>query len=399
MNQKYRLFASAILALFLTIGLNAQEKGHNIMGFARWSHVIDGHGIYDEILQSYNYPLGGIQFGFDTHPKDSSYYASAWNFPHFALGASFANMGSLDFKNDSRLGNIVNLYGSARFDIIRNSIIAVSPVLELGFAYSPERYHFHSNAHNLFIGSNVFFDLGAGLETAFHVTPHWDIALTAYLTHHSNGMLRVPNWGINEFSAGGALRYNLTPVYTGKRIRMREPEYRKGLQWNIYAAGGVHSCDVELKALRKSYENGKVNPDDSYRIPARPRLLAGVEGVWRYSPLFAAGMGLEGNYAWNDYRNSDLVLKGEEDPAGYSPFYAAAYLTHEFYYNRLSFHIMWGLYLYKKTGLTEDMGKTFQRVGARYHFSQNGKLYAGLDMRAHYCDRSYCLELSIGMTL
>ena len=122
---------------------------------------------------------------------------------------------------------------------------------------------------------------------------------------------------------------------------MREPEYRKGLQWNIYAAGGVHSCDVELKALRKSYENGKVNPDDSYRIPARPRLLAGVEGVWRYSPLFAAGMGLEGNYAWNDYRNSDLVLKGEEDPAGYSPFYAAAYLTHEFYYNRLSFHIMW----------------------------------------------------------
>lgn len=399
MNQIYRLHLTLFLIASFTIGVNAQDNRHNVSGFARWSHVIDGHGIYDEILESYNYPLGGVQFGFDTHPEDSSYYAAAWNFPHYALGVSFANMGSLDFKNNSKLGNIVNLYGSVRFDVLRNKVFAVSPILELGLAYSPVRYHFYSNPHNLFIGSNVFFDLGAGLETAFHITPRWDIALTAYLTHHSNGMLRVPNWGINEFSAGGALRYNIAPVYTGRRIKMPQPEYHKGLQWNIYAAGGVHSCDVELKALRKRYEEGLAKPDDSYPIAARPRLLAGIEGVWRYSPLFASGLGFEGNYAWNDYRNSDLALKGQEDPAGYSPFYAAAYLTQEFYYNRLSFHVMWGVYLYKKTGLTEDMGKTFQRIGTRYHFSSNGKFYAGFDMRAHYFDRSYCLELSLGMTL
>ena len=361
--------------------------------------MIDGHGLYDEILESYDYALGGIQYGFDTHPEDSSYFAAAWNYPHFAIGLSFANMGSLDFKNDSCLGDIVNLYGSARFDIIRNSAFAISPVLELGLAYSPERYHFYSNAHNLFIGSNIFFDLGAGLETAFHLTPQWDIALTAYLTHHSNGMLRVPNWGINEFSAGGALRYNFAPVYTLERTKMREPDYRKGLHWNIYTVGGVHSCHVELKALRKLYEEGLANPTDSYRVPARARIIGGFEGVWRYSPLFAAGAGLEGNYAWNDYRSSDLALRGEEDPKGYSPFYAAAYLTHEFYYDKLSIHVMWGVYMYKKTGLTEDMGKTFQRIGARYHFSSNGKYFAGFDMRAHYFDRSYCLELSLGMTL
>lgn len=399
MNQKYRLLLSALLALSISLGLSAQDSRHNISGFSRWSHVLDGHGIYDEILESYDYALGGIQFGFDTHPSDSSYYASAWNYPHLALGLSFANMGSLDFKNDSSLGDIVNLYGSVRFDILKNSVFSFSPVLELGLAYSPIRYHFYTNPHNLYIGSNLFFDLGAGLETAFHLTPRWDIALTAYLTHHSNGMLSVPNWGINEFSAGGALRYNFAPIYTGKKVKIPEPDYRKGLQWNIYAAGGVHSCDVERKALRKLYEEGLAKPNDSYPISARPRLLAGVEGIYRYSPLFAAGMGLEANYAWNDYRGSDLILKGEEDPAGYSPFYAAAYLTHEFYYSRLSFHVMWGAYLYKKTGLTEDMGKTFQRIGLRYHFSPAGKFYAGFDMRAHYWDRSYCLELSLGMTL
>ena len=46
--------------------------------------------------------------------------------------------------------------------------------------------------------------------------------------------------------------------------------------------------------------------------------------------------------------------------------------------------------------LTEDVGRTFQKLGARYHFARAGGLFAGLDMRAHQMDRSYSLEWSLG---
>ena len=386
--------------LVLAIDANAQKntgkntffnKEHmNISAHGRYNYMLDGHGLYNNMLDSYGSALAGVQVGFDTHPSDSSWWANAYNYPHFSLGFSYDNASSLKTKPGTSMGDLYNLYLTMEFDFFRAGIFSLGPVIEVGATFSTDRFHPTENLPNRFIGSTVLANLAAGLEAKLRVHPQWELALTGYLIHHSNGMTRVPNWGTNQASVGAKVKYYLAPQETDKRIKLEKPDYPKGLQWNVYTAAGVHSCDMELKA----------KGPEAYPVTPRIRALIGAEVDWRYHRLLSTGIGIEGNYADNTYRENDLAIAGKEDPNGYSPFYTSVNFIQHLHYNRISLHVGMGIYTFKKTGLQEDMGRYFQRIGARYHLPafKVGQMYLGFDMRAHYLDRSYCLEYSVGMS-
>ncbi len=384
-----------ILALLLgSLGASAQtwDREHLSVGAqGRYSHVLDGHGLYERLLDSYDYDLYGVSLGLSTRPEDGGWFERAWNYPSFGLGFSYARMGSLSFRNASRLGDIANLYGWSSFDLLRTPRFRFRPLLELGLAFTGETYDYLHNPANLYVGSRVFALIGTGLRAEWLFAPQWSAEAGFYLTHHSNGMLRAPNLGINEAALGVGLCYYWAPTRFPVRPAQAPaaPEYRRGLQAHVFLAAGVHSCPVELDGIRAS--------DDPARLaPARPRLVLGAGLMWRYAPLFASGIEVEGDYAANDYARTDRLLAGREDPRGYSPLRAGAGLVQEFWYRRLSVHIAAGVYLFKRSGLTEDVGHSYQKIGVRYHFAQAGGLFAGLDMRAHQLDRSYSLEWSAG---
>ena len=210
-------------------------------------------------------------------------------------------------------------------------------------------------------------------------------------------MLSVPNYGFNELSFSAGVRYRMAPADPVNRRGPKPelPEYAKGLHWNFYAAGGAHASSREMDAAL----GADLPPEQWFPIPIRARVIAGVEGVWRYSPIFASGLGIDVNYAENRYRETDLLLVGATDPKGYSPVYAGIYLIQEFWYRRVSVHLNAGLHFFKKTGLTENMGLDYQRIGIRYHFKKPKGLFAGLSLRIHNFDRSYCQEWCLGYSL
>ncbi|MBQ9450130.1 MAG: acyloxyacyl hydrolase [Bacteroidales bacterium] len=386
------ILVAGLLSGGMTASAQTPDKVQNVGVQGRFSHILDGHGIYDQLLGSYNYGIYGATVGWN---GDRDAFDRAWNNPGYGLGFSYARMGGLDFKNDSRLGDILNLYGWTEFDLLRTRSFRFGPLLELGLAFSGRTYDYHTNPYNRYIGSKVFALIGTGLRAEWLITPQWSLQAGVYLTHHSNGMLRAPNLGINEVSLGAGVRRYFAPtqfIVRGQRKEEERPEYRKGLSWNVFAAAGVHSCPVEMEAVIAAGGPavGKAP------APARLRATAGVEAVWRYAPLFAGGLGFQADYAANNYAWTDRVLTGKEDPRGYSPLRLGLYLTQEFWYRKLSFHVVFGAYLYKRSGMTEDTGVLYEKIGLRYHFRRAGGLFAGLDMRAHQFDRSYCLEWSLG---
>ena len=160
--------------------------------------------------------------------------------------------------------------------------------------------------------------------------------------------------------------------------------------WNIYTSFGGHSCDWELIA----------KGPESYPAKFRLRAILGVEASWRYCRLLSTAVGIEGNYADNAYRETDLLQMGMEDPKGYSPFYTSVNLVQYLHYSNISINFTLGVYTFKKTGLVEDMGRCFQRMSVRYHLPsfKTGQMFVGLGMRAHYFDRSYCIEYGTGIT-
>lgn len=367
------------------------DKEHiNVSVLGRYQRMLDWHGIYMDMLDTHGSFLTGVQVGLDTHPSDSSWWANAYNYPSLSLGFSYDNTGSMKTRPGTSFGDFYNLYAAAEFEFFRAGIFSLGPVIELGVSYTPDRYHPIYNPMNKFIGSNVVVDLAAGVEAGLRVHPHWELALTGYFIHHSNGMTCAPNLGTNQLAAGAKLKYYLAEQKTDRRIVLEKPDFPKGLKWNMYAAFGGHSCDWELIA----------KGTDSYSPKFRLRALLGVEAVWRYSRILSTGVGIEGNYADNDHRQIDILKTGQVDPQGYSPFYTSVHLIQNFHYKDFAVNFAWGFYTYKKTGLVEDMGKSFQRIGLRYHLPsfKTGQMFVGLGMRAHYFDRSYCIEYGTGIT-
>lgn len=390
MRKLFITFAAMAIAVCVSAQKrNIINKDHlNVSVHGRYCHMLDGHGLYDNMLESYGSALAGVQIGFDTHPSDSSWWANAYNYPHLSLGFSFDGAGSLRTKPGTHMGDFYNIYAAMEFDFFRAGIFSLGPVIEVGASFCSDKYHPTENLPNRFVGSTVLANLAGGLEAKLRFLPQWELAVTGYLIHHSNGMTRVPNWGTNQAAVGAKLKYYLTPQETDKRIELEKPLYKKGLNWNVYAAAGVHSCDIELKA----------KGPESYPVRPRLRAILGVEADYRYHPLLSTGLGIEGNYAGNTYRENDLALMGQEDPEGYSPFYTSVHLIQHLHYSDFSLHFAWGVYTFKRTGLCEDMGRCFQRIGARYHLPafKKGQMYVSFDMRAHYLDRSYCLEYGLG---
>ena len=144
--------------------------------------------------------LAGAEVGIDTHPSDSCWWSQALNYPHLGIGFSYENTGVLLARPGSALGSFYSLYGSLQFDMVRTRWFFLTAVIDVGLSYTPHRYHYYSNPGNVYVGSNVLADVGAGIEARFRFLPQWELALGAGLNHHSNGMTRVPNIGVNQAS-------------------------------------------------------------------------------------------------------------------------------------------------------------------------------------------------------
>lgn len=367
------------------------NKEHiNVSVHGRYQHMLDWHDIYNDMLKTHGSALMGVQVGLDTHPSDGNWWSNAYNYPSIALGFSYDKAGSMRSRAGTHFGDFYNLYLATEFDFVRAGIFSFGPVLELGMSYTKDKYNPRRNVANKFIGSNLLANLAGGLEASFRVHPHWELALTGYFVHHSNGMTASPNLGTNQLAVGTKLKYYLAPQETDRKIDIEKPDYPKGLRWNIYTAFGGHSCDWELNAKGA----------EAYPVKYRLRAILGAEMSYRYHRLMSTGLAVEGNYGDNAYRETDLLLQGMEDPKGYSPFYTSVNLSQYFHYSDLSVNFTLGVYTFKKTGLIEDMGRCFQRIGVRYHLPsfQTGQMYLSLGMRAHYFDRSYCIECGTGIT-
>ncbi len=381
------------IGLTLTAGtclLPAQTVDRRHLSVEAYARCNDfwGKDIRNNLLNTHVSGLVGVTAGLTTLPEDGNWYEWAYNYPTFGIGLSHDFAGLLqgkaylpkDYSNtpvDSRLGDIVNLYGWAQFDWIRTRAFRFGPAIELGLAYSDICHDYKNNPGNRYIGSHVFFDVGFGLHAECFLTPQWALTGGLYATHHSNAMHTARNAGTNELSLSVGTRYYLAPVQFTPRsaVRPDRPEYPKGLHLQVSAAAGVLSFFDEQDVYDGNRHPGR-------RAPARPRVVLCTELVWRYTPVSATGVGVEGGWSDNSYWMTDVLKTGrEDDPDNYSPYHAGVYLTQEFHYRQMSFRIAAGSYVFKRTGLEDRLGRMLLKAGARYHFARLGGLFAGVDLR------------------
>ena len=88
--------AACLLASFLSVCGQMLDKKHLSIGAGgRYSHILDGHDIHSNMLDSKGYGIFNATLGFSTRPEDGGWYERAFNYPTFGIGLSYARLGML----------------------------------------------------------------------------------------------------------------------------------------------------------------------------------------------------------------------------------------------------------------------------------------------------------------
>ncbi len=380
-----------------TLSAQTPDSGHiSVSAFARGSHLMDALHIYDNLIETYDFASAGVRAGLNTRPEDGDWYSWAYNFPNYGLGFSWSNMGGVKChpESSSRLGDAYTLFGYAQFDFLKTRRFSFGPAIELGLSYMTRKWDAVTNPKNLYVGTRMLVMFGAGLEATVSITPKWEAGANVFLTHRSNGMMRTPNYGLNEISAGAFVRYNLNDRPLGRRgAAPQRPEFKKWL-FDVYFSGGVHSCDAERGVYRKYVlKDGDENRWGTFRPWLRLNLGGTVS--YRYHPIFATGVGVDVSYTENWKRLGEYWELVHGTPVKTSPVYVGTYIQQSFFYRNVEVGIGLGVYLYKKLGI-EDSTWNYQRALIRWHIPKAGNIFLGFAMRAHRFDRSDTLEFSLG---
>lgn len=385
------LFAVSMLLALARPAFGEGTVQHSVAAGGGAGYLLNGLDIYETLIDSKVYGLGQVETGFRPVADDGDYYSWAFNRPISSLGFSYIGTGSLKFKGDSRMGDLFTLYGSFQADLVRTSVFGFGPYVNLGATYTRYKYDPVTNPANFYVGSNVIVLIGAGFDFHFRAGKHFEPGLRLGMSHRSNGMLRVPNFGLNKLQASVYLRYNIDDNDCGRREGPgpEMPQFKKW-NWDVYFSGGVHSCDVERGINDERPEGQKWELSHPWL-----RLNLGACCSYRYHPIFSTGVGVDLFYTQNARRLEECEKQISGRDVKLSPFYCGTYLQQNFRYKNVVASIGFGVYLYKNLG-PEDSGWNYQRAAIRFYMPKASDIFVGFAMRAHSFDRSDTLEFTFG---
>ena len=147
-------------------------------------------------------------------PQDSDAFAKDYGYPALSVGVrwqmnhgvtmhkplsdSWRYIEEVDY--DSKMGNIITLYGQFNRPVWQNNRWQVGYNLDFGVGYSHRKYNVENSIDNEMIGArwNIFFGMGA--NASYRVGKNWGLSGGVQFYHHSNGAMNRPNKGANFLS-------------------------------------------------------------------------------------------------------------------------------------------------------------------------------------------------------
>ena len=393
--RRFRRIWPVFTALLVSMGLRAQE---GTSSEPKWNLTLQGGAAYvaptfawrDEMMSTFVYPVSGIALGYQTTEEDGP-YAALYGFPNFGAGISWEGLSTLHYNGISRLGDIINLYGFAERTLLRCDWFSLDFVFDLGTGFNRALYDPERNPLNRNFGSYLLIYVSGGLDLRFPLAEHWEAGLSARFDHYSTGRLGYPNAGLNNPAASLALRYrNASPPK--HRCAGAFPDPPSRFFYEVYAGAGIHRCAMEWSAF------GTTSPWALFSF--------GGSANYRYRPHLSTGLAVD-MYAATDafldrLQESERKLYGNELVDAYGPYRkisAGAGVIQHLHYGNFSAFATVGAYLYRHSGLKDQRGKLYQRVGLKYVLPGSSGLFVALDCKAHGFSRAAMMELTFGVRL
>lgn len=262
--MKFRL----LTLLLLITSLSANAEVRDSLAARHWggeSQLIPGRAIVmDEYQRKWQKGTGNFSLGAEVHysplPSDSDAFAEDYNYPtlsggiryhwdhgvtmHRSPDSAWGLAEEVDY--DSRMGNVVSLYGSFTRPFFRTRRWMADYTLSFGTSYSHRKYDKSNNVDDELIGSRWLIYFGAGLHATYRLAEDWGVKAGVEYYHHSNGALNRPNKGANFVGAMLGLVYMpyYKEVLKGKGVSAIKP-FQHYWYLNFTVAAGAKTLDED----------------------------------------------------------------------------------------------------------------------------------------------------------
>lgn len=400
---------SALVAVLIPLFLSNPECSADnagrpgISAGMAWCKVDDPDGFAKLFIDNYGHNSYYLKLAYSTRPGGKfDVYNEILNYPVFGVGVAYDNYSSMEFKNSSRLGDFVDVFGFMEGAFYKNKVLSLGYNLAFGLGATGEYYDPYRNPVEFLVGAPLSVYMSFGPQIKLRPSEHVEVVLNGSWFHHSTGNMSQPNYGLNDFMAGVDLRYNLDAPYTQQVRSLSLPHsFPKGFKFNVYGTFGLHACKTEFTAYNMMVED----PDKKLVVlPARPRVGVAIDAVYRYCQLCSTGLAMDFGYHWDSpmLRDSDTIIYGKkvvDDGPGYSPFNWALGFIHEFHYGNFAAFCGCSRYLFRKVGIHENQARFFQRAGMRFYFPRLSNTFLGMCIRATKFNNADFFEFQMGIRI
>lgn len=352
---------NTVFFLLLSIFYIESVFPQNILNRSKFSFSLE----YGSLLPHHKmmYPLAEQKY-FNSrldifiNSRKTKLWHKAYNYPETGATLLYSGMSS-----PSSLGRAFAVLPFMKFKINNSQKIQHKVYFGLGLGYLTKTFDRLDNYKNVAIGSHfnaamrifysfeVPFSNRLGLETGFGIT------------HFSNGAISLPNRGVNQMSISLGIRYQ-NKKNEGIIIPKDSCCFQKSILPYFYLFTGIKQLYV----------------GDSKRYQA---FSFGSAVEWRYRSFKAALCGIDLFYDASDF--AFFRDEGHEYP--FSSFIKSGfYIGHQWYFDRLSFALNFGTYIYSKHKVG-DTGDFYNRLVLRYQVSNVLELNSSL--KAHFAKADY----------
>lgn len=320
----------------------------------------------DEVKNAVDYRA--IDFKLGWRKISNTTFNYLYRYPTLGVGFNSA------LKAYKEIGRPQSIYGFMEIPFSIKGIsrrVSFGYFTQLGIGFNLRPYDSIANPTNRYIGSKVNGYVHLGLNTTVIVSERVDFLASFGLKHYSNGASKRPNSGINISPLNFSMRIKLGEIFPTPSSPPEFPEKELKTFWNFALYTGIKNYEIG----DPSYFRGGIGVNYLLEPSYKYRLGIGLDLFW------AQGMSLrfpEQYFSFKDQTSLAIVGSWEWR------------LT-----ERLFVPIGLGAYLYRNE-LNQEITWFYERVGARYRFSNN--LSLGAQIKAHKAKADF-FEFTIGYTV
>jgi Lipid A 3-O-deacylase (PagL) len=369
----YKFYSLMVVFVAINMTLKAQSTGKYIFESAVHFGTVVRHS--PKITIQSNQAVLGAELSLFKQTNGTQAWQQLRHYPKTGLTLCYLNMG------EGAHGQGIALLPNISVHVIKNKKFPTDFRIGGGLGYVSKPYDSFSNPRQNAIGSHLNGSMQARIGTQIRLNAHWQMQISACLTHFSNGSSALPNYGINIPTGQIAINYSkkAQTSFIQQENLSKKAQKHWGLQLNLGTAS------VEYVVI------------DGPRYPVWSSALAATYLLNKVNKL-GVGVDYEFNrsvYEWGLYSTSfptSAIAKKSSMRVG-------TFISDEFLFGNASILVHLGVYQgknFNKYVLTPY----YTKVGLRYYLPKIlgiTRPFVGVYLKTHKAIAEY-ISFNVGMS-